>query len=41
MQLQQLSEERTYANLRKTAVGKNLRLVAVAQRMLDFADLWG
>jgi response regulator NasT len=39
MQRQQLSEDAAYAKLRKTAMDKNLKLVEVAQRMLDVADL--
>ena len=39
MQRQQLSEDVAYAKLRKTAMDKNLKLVDVAQRMLDVADL--
>ncbi len=39
MQRQQLSEEAAYAKLRKTAMNKNLKMVEVAQRMLDVADL--
>ncbi len=39
MERQQLSEEAAYARLRKTAMDKNLKLVDVAQRMLDVADL--
>ena len=39
MERQQLSEEAAYARLRKTAMDKNLKLVEVAQRMLDVADL--
>lgn len=39
MQRQQLSEEAAYAKLRKTAMDKNLKLVEVAQRMLDVAEL--
>ncbi|HCX81365.1 MAG: response regulator [Curvibacter sp. RIFCSPHIGHO2_12_FULL_63_18] len=39
MQRQQLSEEAAYAKLRKTAMDKNLKIVDVAQRMLDVADL--
>lgn len=39
MQRQQLSEEAAYAKLRKTAMDKNLKIVEVAQRMLDVADL--
>lgn len=41
MQRQQLSEEAAYARLRKTAMDKNLKLVDVAQRMLDVVDLLG
>ncbi len=41
MQRQQLSEDVAYARLRKTAMDKNLRLVDVAQRMLDVVDLLG
>jgi response regulator NasT len=41
MQRQQLSEEAAYAKLRKTAMDKNLKIVEVAQRMLDVADLLG
>lgn len=41
MQRQQLSEEAAYARLRKTAMDKNLKIVDVAQRMLDVADLLG
>ncbi|MBX9816405.1 MAG: ANTAR domain-containing protein [Burkholderiaceae bacterium] len=39
MQRQQLSEEAAYAKLRKTAMDKNLKMVDVAQRMLDVVDL--
>lgn len=39
MERQNLSEEMAYAKLRKTAMDKNLKLVEVAQRMLDVADL--
>ncbi|MDZ7922105.1 ANTAR domain-containing response regulator [Rhodoferax sp.] len=39
MQRQQLSEEAAYGKLRKTAMDKNLKMVEVAQRMLDVADL--
>ena len=39
MQRQSLSETEAYARLRKTAMSKNLKLVEVAQRMLDVADL--
>jgi response regulator NasT len=41
MQRQQLSEDVAYAKLRKTAMDKNLKIVEVAQRMLDVADLLG
>jgi two-component system, response regulator / RNA-binding antiterminator len=41
MQRQQLSEDVAYARLRKTAMDKNLKIVEVAQRMLDVADLMG
>ncbi|OIQ73151.1 putative transcriptional regulatory protein pdtaR [mine drainage metagenome] len=41
MQRQQLSEEAAYAKLRKTAMDKNLKLVDLAQRMLDAVDLLG
>jgi two-component system, response regulator / RNA-binding antiterminator len=39
MQRQGLSEQDAYGRLRKTAMSKNLKLVEVAQRMLDVADL--
>lgn len=39
MNRQQLSEEAAYAKLRKAAMDKNLKMVEVAQRMLDVADL--
>jgi response regulator NasT len=39
MNRQQLSEEAAYAKLRKAAMDKNLKMVDVAQRMLDVADL--
>ena len=39
MERQKLTEEAAYAKLRKTAMDKNLKLVEVAQRMLDVADL--
>jgi response regulator NasT len=39
MQRQQLSEDVAYARLRKAAMDKNLKIVEVAQRMLDVADL--
>ena len=41
MQRQQLTEQDAYARLRKAAMDKNLKLVEVAQRMLDVADLLG
>ena len=41
MQRQNLSEQQAYDKLRKPAMGKNLKLVEVAQRMLDVADLMG
>lgn len=41
MQRQQLTEDAAYAKLRSTAMSKNLRLVDLAQRMLDAADLLG
>jgi two-component system, response regulator / RNA-binding antiterminator len=41
MQRQNLGEEAAYAKLRKTAMDKNLKIVEVAQRMLDVADLLG
>lgn len=41
MQRQQLTEEAAYTRLRKTAMDKNLKMVEVAQRMLDVADLLG
>lgn len=40
MQHQGLSEPQAYERLRKTAMDKNLKLVEVAQRVLDVADLW-
>ena len=39
MQRQNLSEQAAYDKLRKTAMDKSLKLVDVAQRMLDVADL--
>ena len=39
MQRQQLSEDVAYARLRKAAMDKNMKIVDVAQRMLDVADL--
>ena len=41
MHRQQLPEDVAYARLRKTAMDKNLKIVEVAQRMLDVADLLG
>ena len=41
MQRQNLTEEAAYARLRKTAMDKNLKLVDLAQRMLDTVDLLG
>jgi response regulator NasT len=41
MERQQLTEEAAYARLRKTAMDKNLKIVDVAQRMLDVVDLLG
>ncbi len=41
MQRQQLTEDDAYRKLRKTAMDKNLKIVEVAQRMLDVADLLG
>jgi len=41
MERQNLSENDAYARLRKAAMDKNLKLVDVAQRMLDVADLLG
>jgi response regulator NasT len=41
MERQQLTEAAAYARLRKAAMDKNLKLVEVAQRMLDVADLLG
>lgn len=41
MQRQALDEATAYARLRKAAMDKNLRLVEVAQRMLDAAELLG
>jgi response regulator NasT len=39
MERQKLTENDAYARLRKAAMDKNLKLVDVAQRMLDVADL--
>jgi two-component system, response regulator / RNA-binding antiterminator len=41
MQRQGLSEQEAYEKLRKTAMDKGLKLVDVAQRMLDVAELLG
>ena len=41
MERQKLTEPEAYARLRKAAMDKNLKLVEVAQRMLDVADLLG
>lgn len=41
MQRQGLSEQVAYEKLRKTAMDKGLKVVDVAQRMLDVADLMG
>jgi response regulator NasT len=41
MERQSLSEGDAYARLRKAAMDKNLKLVEVAQRILDVADLLG
>lgn len=41
MQRQGLSEPVAYEKLRKTAMGKGLKVAEVAQRMLDVADLMG
>lgn len=41
MERQQMTEPAAYARLRKAAMDKNLKLVEVAQRMLDVADLLG
>ncbi len=40
MQRQGLSEQEAHDRLRKSAMNKNLKLVEVAQRVLDVADLW-
>lgn len=39
MQRQGISEQDAYEKLRKTAMDKNLKMVDVAQRMLDVLDL--
>ena len=41
MERQKLNENDAYAKLRKAAMDKNLKIVEVAQRMLDVADLLG
>ena len=41
MERQKLSENDAYARLRKAAMDKNLKIVEVAQRMLDVSDLLG
>ena len=41
MERQKLSENEAYARLRKAAMDKNMKIVEVAQRMLDVADLMG
>ncbi len=41
MERQSLTEQDAYGRLRKAAMDKNLKLVEVAQRMLDVADLLG
>lgn len=41
MQRQGLSEQEAYSRLRKTAMDKGLKVVDVAQRMLDVVDLLG
>ncbi len=41
MERQQCSEDEAYSKLRKLAMDRNLRLVEVAQRMLDVAELLG
>ena len=41
MDKQHMSEEAAYARMRKTAMDKNLKLVEVAQRILDVAELLG
>lgn len=41
MQRQGLSEPVAYEKLRKTAMDKNLKIIDVAQRMLDVAELLG
>ena len=41
MQRQGLSESQAFARLRRAAMDRNLKLVEVAQRVLDVADLIG
>jgi response regulator NasT len=41
MERQHITEDAAYARLRKAAMDKNLKIVEVAQRMLDVADLLG
>ena len=41
MERQQCSEDEGYSKLRRLAMDKNLKLVEVAQRMLDVAELLG
>ena len=41
MERQQCTEDEAYSKLRRLAMDKNLKLVDVAQRMLDVADLLG
>jgi two-component system, response regulator / RNA-binding antiterminator len=41
MKTRNLDEETAYAALRKTAMDRNLKLVEVAQRIVDAADLLG
>ncbi len=41
MERQQCSEDEAYSKLRRLAMDKNLKLVEVAQRMLDVAELLG
>jgi response regulator NasT len=41
MERQGLSEQAAYDRLRKAAMDKGLKVVEVAQRMLDVADLMG
>lgn len=41
MERQQCSEDEAYSRLRRLAMDKNLKLVDVAQRMLDVAELLG